>query len=72
MENLAKLHKEKKITKMDIVIYEHLSTFSNITASQINNYWGFDYSQTTISLKRLLENDLILKSNENPARYYLK
>lgn len=57
---------------MDIINYLALKDTPNKTSKQLSFIYGFDYTQTTISLKRLLEAGLIIKTKDFPAVYFVK
>ena len=72
MENIKKLYEQKIITQMDIIYYLALKDTPNKTCKQLSFIYGFDYTQTTISLKRLIRAGLIEKTKEFPAQYLIK
>jgi hypothetical protein len=70
MEELKTLYKNKQITQMDMVVYLSLDGGQVLTAKQISFRLGFDYSQTTISLNRLIDASILKKTNDTPSKYF--
>lgn len=55
---------------MDMVVYLSLDGGQVLTAKQISFRLGFDYSQTTISLNRLMGAEILKKTNDTPCKYF--
>ena len=72
MEIYQRLLKENKITKMELLICLDLQDRAYKTIRQICFIYGFDYSHTTKAIKKLIELDLIDKTKESPAKYFIK
>lgn len=72
MLDLEEKTRNKEITKMDVIIYFSLEKQPYKTMKQLNFLWGFGMGRICESLRRLEKAKLISKTDETPARYFVK